>query len=180
MIPLKSGTNVPTEVRRASDEVNSTLPFMSSSSLLSEYRTAPLFILPLPYDERRISTDGFHPHRKHTFRLCKQYITVAEASPVLRRYKALRLHKGIKHADKRNSLSVEILQIEKLKAAEFGRTQSSFYLILIALRTMCADRLEEISPLRVKSLFFKPFSENIEIARNERTCVHFISSKSGK
>lgn len=87
------------------------------------------------------------------FRLCKQYVTVAEASPVLRRYKALRLHKGIKHADKRNSLSVEILQIEKLKAAEFGRTQSRFNLILIALRTMCADRLEEISPLRVKSLF---------------------------
>ena len=45
---------------------------------------------------------------------------------------------------------------------------------------MCADRLEEISPLRVKSLFFKPFSENIEIARNERTCVHFHLVKVGE
>ena len=121
----------------------------------------------------------FHPHENILFRLCKQYITVAEASPFLRCYKALRLHKSIKHADKRNSLSVEILQIEKLESAEFRRTQSRFNLVLIALSTMCADRLEEISPLRVKTLFFKPFSENIEIARNERTVYIFISSNQG-
>ena len=40
------------------------------------------------------------------------------------------------------------------RLGEIIDTQSSFNLVLIALRTMCADRLEEISPLRVKSLFF--------------------------
>ena len=64
------------------------------------------------------------------------------------------------------------LQVEKLEAAEFGRTQRRFYLVLIALRTMCADCLKEISPLCIKSLFLKSFSENIKITRFERACVH--------
>ena len=90
------------------------------------------------------------------------------------------MHKGIKHADKRNSLSVEILQIEKLEAAEFGRTQSRFNLVLIALRKMCADRLEEISPLRVKSLFFKPFSEIKDLADGDGLGLPLCSLIAGK